>query len=97
MVEPVSQSTSHYPFAPADDAPRSEHEAYAKNPRAFGYTHWIGTDGKRYDLPDDFAFFWLPCRYCGKTIGGHETYHREYIGDGSQNVSSFDFRCKVLP
>jgi hypothetical protein len=76
---PTKNCSWRYPGAPADDAPRAEHEAYAKNPQAHGYTHWTGRDGKRYDLPAGFAFFWIPCSRCGKMIGGHEA-HLRYIG-----------------
>ena len=97
--ETIMTVLNHYqkwrhPFSPEDDAPRAEHEAYAKNPRAFGYTHWIGTDGKRYDLPNDFAYYWLPCRHCGRMIGGHEA-HREYRGDPFHATD--DYYCVTLP
>jgi len=77
---PGRSDTHRYPHAPAYGAPRAEHEAYAKNPRAHGYTHWFGTDGKRNDLPKDFGFFWLPCPRCGTMFGGHEGHYAP-LGD----------------
>jgi len=55
-----------YIGAPLDNAPRSEHEAYAKNPVAFRQA--MNTDPK-------FQFFWIPCPRCGKMFGGHEVHY----------------------
>ena len=90
---PNRNDSWRHPNAPADDAPRSAHEAYAKNPRAHGYAGYKNTIGEWHELPTDFAFFWLPCRHCGKIIGGHEA-HREYLGDPLRATD--DYRCMPI-
>lgn len=65
---PGRNDTWRYPKVPADDAPRADHEAYARGPKAFGAT----------DVPD--AFFWLPCPRCGKMFGGHEVAYKPLPG-----------------